>query len=379
VKYNGSATTPIAAGAYVVTADFTPNDTVNYNTLTTQSAGSFTIDPKAASVTADNQSKTYGAANPPLTATVVGTANGDTLNYTLATDATQYSAVGVSNIIVTLGSNPNYSVSATNGTLTINQASTFVGASSTKNPSGYKDTVTYMATLPSDATGSVVFSSTQGPISTNNLSSGSATSFGITSLPRGTNVITFVYAGDENYVGSTNTLNQIVTNHPPVANNVNYTRNAAVTTFKVLVSDLLTNATDADGDTLSLVSVGSSTNGATLSVSSGYVLYYDTNTVADQFTYTVTDGYGGTNSGMVTMNIDSTPLFGQSQVVSVVSGTATLRFAGVPGYSYSVLRSTNLVDWAVLWTTNAPGDGVFNYADTTAPQANAYYQLEYNP
>jgi autotransporter-associated beta strand protein len=370
-----SGNAPTNAGSYTLTVVVLGD--ANY--IGTTNSQSFVISPKAAYVTADNQSKTYGTANPPLTATVAGTANGDALNYTLATDATQYSAVGVSNITVTLGSNPNYSVNATNGTLTINQASTFVGASSTMNPSGYKDTVAYVATLSADATGSVVFSSANGPISTNDLSSGSATSFGITNLPRGTNVITFAYAGDDNYVGSTNTLNQIVTNHPPVANNVSYTRNAAVTTFKVLVSDLLTNATDADGDTLSLLSVGSSTNGAILSVSSGYVLYYDTNAVADQFTYTVIDGYGGTNSGMVTLNIDSTPIFGQSQVASVVGGVATLRFAGVPGYSYSVVRSTNLVDWAVLWTTNAPAGGLFDFTDNPAPQPSAYYHLQYNP
>jgi autotransporter-associated beta strand protein len=144
VKYDGSATAPIAAGAYVVTADFTPNDTVNYNTLTTQSAGSFTIDPKAASVTADNQSKTYGAANPPLTATVAGTVNGDVLNYTLATDAAQFSSVGTSNITVTLGSNPNYSVLATNSTLTIGaKAASVTANNASKN---YGQTVAFAGT-----------------------------------------------------------------------------------------------------------------------------------------------------------------------------------------------------------------------------------------
>jgi hypothetical protein len=72
-------------------------------------------------VTADNKSKTYGDDNPALTATVTGTSNGDTLNYTLATTATKFSNVGNYPITVTLGSNPNYNVSKTDGTLTINQ------------------------------------------------------------------------------------------------------------------------------------------------------------------------------------------------------------------------------------------------------------------
>jgi hypothetical protein len=49
---------------------------------------------------------------------VTGTVNGgDTINYTPATTASQFSNVGVS-IAVTLGANPNYSVVSTNGILT---------------------------------------------------------------------------------------------------------------------------------------------------------------------------------------------------------------------------------------------------------------------
>src|SRR5207249_4939988 len=71
---------------------------------------------------ADNKTKTYGQLNPTLTATITGTVNGDILNYTLSTSATQFSGVGTYAITVSLGSNPNYNVTATNGTLTINQA-----------------------------------------------------------------------------------------------------------------------------------------------------------------------------------------------------------------------------------------------------------------
>jgi hypothetical protein len=50
---------------------------------------------------------------------VTGTVNGgDTINYTLATTASQFSNVGQYPIAVTLGDNPNYSVVSTNGILT---------------------------------------------------------------------------------------------------------------------------------------------------------------------------------------------------------------------------------------------------------------------
>jgi hypothetical protein len=38
----------------------------------------------------------YGDENPALTAVVTGAVNGDTINYTLATTATQFSNVGLS-------------------------------------------------------------------------------------------------------------------------------------------------------------------------------------------------------------------------------------------------------------------------------------------
>ena len=59
----------------------------NPNYAVTPIDGTLSIGQKYASVTADPKSKTYGDDNPALTATVAGTVNGDTLNYTLATTA----------------------------------------------------------------------------------------------------------------------------------------------------------------------------------------------------------------------------------------------------------------------------------------------------
>ena len=91
----------------------------NYNV--TKTDGTLTVDPRAASVTADAKSKTYGDDNPALSATVAGTVNGDTLNYTLATTALKFSDVGGYPITVSLGSNPNYNVTKTDSTLTVDQ------------------------------------------------------------------------------------------------------------------------------------------------------------------------------------------------------------------------------------------------------------------
>src|SRR5438093_10751441 len=90
--------------------------------------GHLKVNRKDATVAADNKTKTYGDDNPTLTATVTGTVNGDTLNYTLATTAVQCSNVGPYPITVTLGSNANYNASKTDGNLHINPKTASVAA-----------------------------------------------------------------------------------------------------------------------------------------------------------------------------------------------------------------------------------------------------------
>src|SRR4029078_10274698 len=105
-------------GDYPITVTLGSNP--NYSVTPTD--GTLHIDQKVATVTANNKTKTYGDVNPALNATVVGeVSGGDAINYTLATTATQFSNVGDYPITVTLGSNPNYSVTPTNGTLHIDQ------------------------------------------------------------------------------------------------------------------------------------------------------------------------------------------------------------------------------------------------------------------
>jgi MBG domain (YGX type) len=117
-------------GSYpiVVTLGSNPNYSV------TKTDGTLTINQKAATVTANANSKIYGDDNPAFTATVVGqVVGGDTINYSLSTTATKYSNVGSYPILVTLGSNPNYNVSKTDGTLAISpKAATVVANAKSK-------------------------------------------------------------------------------------------------------------------------------------------------------------------------------------------------------------------------------------------------------
>jgi autotransporter-associated beta strand protein len=121
--YSGSTNGLIASGAFGSAAS-------NYNI--TYVAGVLTVNPKSLTVTANDASMTYGAnALPTLTyQTVSGLVNGDTLSGALSTAASAYNGMagsasnaGTYTIAQgTLTAGPNYSISYTPGTLTVNQA-----------------------------------------------------------------------------------------------------------------------------------------------------------------------------------------------------------------------------------------------------------------
>src|SRR5205807_518415 len=135
-------------GDYAITVTLGLNP--NYNV--TKTDGNLHINAKDASVTADNKSKTYGDDNPTLTATVTGTVNGDTLNYSLSTTAVKFSSVGDYTITVTLGLNPNYNVSKTDGKLHINPKAASVAADDKGKTYG-DDNPTLMATVTGTVNG----------------------------------------------------------------------------------------------------------------------------------------------------------------------------------------------------------------------------------
>ncbi|WP_293050813.1 leucine-rich repeat protein, partial [Paludibacter sp.] len=117
-SYPENATAPTNAGTYQVVATVATDE----NYLEASSAPlAFTINKKDVTVTADHLSKTYGDDNPTLTAVVTGTVDGgDAVNYSLATTAVKLSNVGDYPISITLGSNPNYNITKTDNTLTVN-------------------------------------------------------------------------------------------------------------------------------------------------------------------------------------------------------------------------------------------------------------------
>jgi hypothetical protein len=258
--------------------------------------------------------------------------------------------------------------------------------------------------LPADATGSVVFFSTNGAFSTNTVSGASTTSLSVTNLPRGTNLISIAYLGDSNYLGSTNTLSQIVTNHPPVTDVMTVTRTAGLALI-IKLSDIATNWSDADGDPAELTGVTmQSTNGVNLFALNwstnldgsivttngyAYIGYTNSPNVADQISYGISDGQGGTNLGYINIviqgSVTGTNSITSHDFSSPYSNTVTAY--GIPYFYYTLERSTNLTSpvWVDVSTNQAAANGVINAADTFwdlggfKPSPSAFYQLKWQP
>ena len=127
-----------------------------------------------------------------------------------------------------------------------------------------------------------------------------------------------------------------------------------------------------------LVALGSGSQGATIFQGSGLVFYSPAsgNNNNDSFSYTVSDGNGGTASGMVTVNVAS--VAGAAQSITVIGTTATVHCFGIPGYQYDLQRSDS-VDGTystvtAAGTQTAAGDGRYSFTDSSAPSGGAYYR-----
>src|SRR6185437_7092706 len=104
---------------YPITPTATGTNLANYTV--TYAPGTLTVSAAPLTVTADNATRAYGAANPTFTGSVTGAVNGDSFTISDSTAATVTSGVGSYSITPTAtGANlANYTVTPVNGTLTV--------------------------------------------------------------------------------------------------------------------------------------------------------------------------------------------------------------------------------------------------------------------
>ena len=119
---------PVNAGTYTINTAAGTMASSNYSLSFVN--GTVTITKPTLTVTANNFSRVYGAANPTFSAVVTGAVGTDTFTVTESTTATAASPVGSYSIVpVVSGTNlSNYNVVYVNGTLTVGQATLTVTA-----------------------------------------------------------------------------------------------------------------------------------------------------------------------------------------------------------------------------------------------------------
>jgi hypothetical protein len=139
--YTPALGTVPAAGSQTLSVTFTPTDTADYTSATT--TVSLTVGKATLTVTANNASRAYGAANPTFAGTISGFVSGDSQSAVsgaalLSSTATASSAVGSYPITASLGtlSATNYKFSFVGGMLTISKATLKVTASNASRAYG---------------------------------------------------------------------------------------------------------------------------------------------------------------------------------------------------------------------------------------------------
>jgi hypothetical protein len=160
-----TADTNSPSGTYDIT--LTGGSDTNYSLVL--SNGTLTVSSYTLTVSADNQSRAYGDANPALTGSLVGVENGDHITANYSTAATVTNFVGTYPITVTLsdpdGKLANYTVITNNATLTITNRPITVSA--VPEDKVYDGTTT-SATLPIISSGTLVNGDTANFIQTYN-------------------------------------------------------------------------------------------------------------------------------------------------------------------------------------------------------------------
>ena len=385
VTLGTTATVSSPVGSYPITA----SGAVYSNYTIAHVNGTLTVAPAALLVTADNKTKAYGEALPPLTATYSGFLLGDTTNSltalaSLTTTATASSDVGTYPITASGVVSSNYSVSYAAGTLTITQSLSSGVIASSANPALPGASVTFTMTLHAVAPGTGTPTGTvnfriDGSIAGSGTLSGGLASYSTSTLSHGTHSVVAEYAGSADFVGTTNTLAPAqVINTPPVAGADSIER-YPTQGVKVRLSTLLANDTDADADTINITVASASANGNTLSVSDGWVFYTPALgfTNADTFTYSLDDGHGGSATGTVTVAIKTDDSLGENlTIVDLGNGSFRIDGNGIPGRAYRLQYSDilNPPNWQFLpgATVTADSTGAFQFTDTSGAPTRIY-------
>ena len=133
---------------------------------------------------------------------------------------------------------------------------------------------------------------------------------------------------------------------------------------------IIAEATDADNDPITL------TASSLVSGNGGRIVKSGTNLVyrpaagfvgQDVFAYIVIDGRGGESTGLVWLNVlKQNTLRLEPNSVQASSPAVRIQMAGLPGQTYGIEVSADLIHWSLLTTAVANPDGIVEVLDAAA-------------
>lgn len=179
---------------------------------------------------------------------------------------------------------------------------------------------------------------------------------------------------------ATSAVAVLTVNHPPVAGEV-AAGAAQDTPAHYAAATLLLRGFDPDGDTLAVSAVGAdSTNHGTVRLVSDTITYAPPMGFVgtDAFTYTLSDGRGGTASGWVVVEVvatNSPSYYRLTGPAWTATNSVAVRMAGIPTEVYILQRSTNLLDWESILTNRAPSTGLLEFVDPNPPPPTGFYRV----
>ncbi|HEV3339551.1 MAG TPA: MBG domain-containing protein, partial [Pirellulales bacterium] len=341
-----TATSASGVGSYAITAGLGTLSAANYTFAF--ASGTLTVTPATLTVMADDQTMVYGAAVPPLTATIRGFVNGDTSSVvsgtpSLSTAATTASGVG-SYAITAAGtlSAANYTFVFVNGTLSVTPATLTVTPDD--------QTMVYGATVPTLAatitglvngdTSSVV--SGAASLGTAAISASGVGSYLITAVPGTLSAANYTFAFADG------TLTVTPATLTVTADNKTMVFGAAVPTLTATITGFVNG-----DDTASVVSL--STTATSASGVGSYAITVGAGTlIAPNYTFTFVNGTLSVVAATLTLTVtadDQTMVYGST----VPTLTATIT-GFVNGDTSSVVGGA-----ASLSTTATSASGVGSY------------------
>jgi len=166
---------------------------------------------------------------------------------------------------------------------------------------------------------------------TNGATSYTASSVTYTPTTGYTGSDSFTYTLSDGQGGSDTATVSVVVNAPPTAG----ADSRSTTTNTAVTFDPRTNDADTDGGSLAVTGVSAASNGTTAYTGTSVTYTPATSyTGADSFTYTLSDGQGGTATGTVNLTVSSAP----------VDGTVLYTKSTAGSFSYTIPAGVTQVD-----------------------------------